>query len=374
MSIDYLFTFQKGRVEKLNQNDYSYEFFYSYDFIPDDKKDLYEIGELEINKFLNLFLSKLNYFVVKLTKLNINLKSTYSPVFKQKISNSNVVVATSYPSGLSIIFWKLLGIYKIKKIVVINSGLFQEPNLYSFQKVLRNIFLNYFLKNISFLIFTSFTEYNFANNNYSRFKDKFICLEFSVDTKFWMNKVNEDKRPTKNILFIGNNGYRDFSMLSKLPSCLPNFKFTYISSSNILLNSKHSNLTTVEGDWSKSLLTDRTIKDYYINADLTILPITETLVSSGQSVALQSIAAGTPVLISSYTGFWNFEKFRDMENIYFCNEKDENNWSIKIKNILEDENVLEEVAAKGRKTVLNYYNKTIFDEKFFEILENLKNK
>jgi len=63
-----------------------------------------------------------------------------------------------------------------------------------------------------------------------------------------------------------------------------------------------------------------------------------------------------------------------MENIYFCNEKDENNWSIKIKNILEDENVLKEVAAKGRKTVLNYYNKTIFDEKFLEILENLKNK
>lgn len=374
MKIDYLFAFQKGRLDKLNKDDYSHEFFYSYDRILDNEKDLFELSDVEIKNLLNVFLSKLSFFIVKLTKLNINLTSNYSPVFRKKIKNSKVLIVTGYPSGLSIIFLKLLRFYKLKKIVVINSGLFQEPKLYSFQKILRNILINYFLKNISLLIFTSSTEYNFANKKYPLFKDKFICLEFSIDIEFWINEDNNNNKLGKNILFIGNNGYRNFPMLSALPSYLPDFKFTYITSSEILLNSKHSNLTTVHGDWSKSLLSDKTIKDFYINADLTILPITQTLVSSGQSVALQSIAAGTPVLISNYIGFWNFEKFKDFENIFFCNENDEISWSIKIKNILENENTLKKVSAKGHETVFNHYNKKNFDKKFIEILENLKNK
>ena len=41
----------------------------------------------------------------------------------------------------------------------------------------------------------------------------------------------------------------------------------------------------------------------------------DSLQPSGQSVTLQSMSLGIPVLISKTVGFWDFSKFRDEENI-----------------------------------------------------------
>ena len=55
----------------------------------------------------------------------------------------------------------------------------------------------------------------------------------------------------------------------------------------------------------------------YHDADLTIIPLIDTLQPSGQSVALQSIVCGTPVLITKTSGFWDPTKFKNKINIMF---------------------------------------------------------
>ena len=46
------------------------------------------------------------------------------------------------------------------------------------------------------------------------------------------------------------------------------------------------------------------------------MPLVETLQPSGQSVALQSMSMGLPVLITKTEGFWDFDCLKIMK-IYF---------------------------------------------------------
>ena len=59
-----------------------------------------------------------------------------------------------------------------------------------------------------------------------------------------------------------------------------------------------------EGMWWNNKLSDDAIK-ICTKAYLTIIPLNNTLQPSGQSVALQSMSVGTPVLITKTIGFWD---------------------------------------------------------------------
>ena len=60
----------------------------------------------------------------------------------------------------------------------------------------------------------------------------------------------------------------------------------------------------IEGHWNYEILSDEELKEIYNNAILTIIPLKDSLQPSGQSVALQSMSSGTPVMISKTSGFW----------------------------------------------------------------------
>ena len=61
---------------------------------------------------------------------------------------------------------------------------------------------------------------------------------------------------------------------------------------------------------------DLELRNIYQNAKLTIIPLKDSLQPSGQSVALQSIACGTPVIITHTSGFWD-KKTLKIKKIYF---------------------------------------------------------
>ena len=41
-------------------------------------------------------------------------------------------------------------------------------------------------------------------------------LPFCIDTEFWTDKNNKDITKNKNIIFVGNDGNRDFELLDKI--------------------------------------------------------------------------------------------------------------------------------------------------------------
>ena len=131
-----------------------------------------------------------------------------------------------------------------------------------------------------------------------------------------LEKSNLDLNKNKKILFIGNDGNRDFELLIKIAKGLPEYNFIFVSSNELLLKEELKNVQLIKGNWSNSKISDSQILEIYSQARLTILPLKNTYQPSGQSVALQSMSTGIPVLISRTNGFWDNVNYVNKENIF----------------------------------------------------------
>ena len=95
------------------------------------------------------------------------------------------------------------------------------------------------------------------------------------------------------ILFVGNDGKRDYNFLIKLSQHLPELNFTVIT--NQELNFNTTNVRYIKGNWSDQLISDESLREIYSKSKLTIIPIKNSYQPSGQSVALQSLSCNTPI-------------------------------------------------------------------------------
>ena len=102
------------------------------------------------------------------------------------------------------------------------------------------------------------------------------------------------------ILFIGNDGRREYDLVLEIAKAMPQYEFLLITS-NIEDSSVDSdNIKLIKGSWNRRLLSDQQLKDYYHEGLLSIIPIKDTYQPSGQSVALQSMAMKVPVIDQRY--------------------------------------------------------------------------
>jgi D-inositol-3-phosphate glycosyltransferase len=75
---------------------------------------------------------------------------------------------------------------------------------------------------------------------------------------------------------------------------------------------------------------------------------------SGQSVALQSMACGTPVLITKTEGLWDHRYLIDMENIVFIQSNDPNEWVRAINRMIVDHDLLKRLGGAACQYVSAY--------------------
>ncbi len=225
-----------------------------------------------------------------------------------------------------------------------------------------------FLSTVDKLIFTNRSEYEFATKNFIKFNDKFVCIPFCLDLEFWKPSQDIEILEKKGILFIGNNGHRDFNLVINIAEKLPNIEFTFITKIIKDEDIKSNNVNNILGDWNANYLSDEEIKDFYERARIVILPINNTLVSSGQSAGLQSASVGTPVLTSKTVGFWDYENYKDRENIIFLENNNLDLWVSKIKEIYEDIDLLSKISVNSKKLVVQEYALEIFNKELEKCL------
>ena len=113
-----------------------------------------------------------------------------------------------------------------------------------------------------------------------------------------------------------------------------------------MLKEELKNVQLIKGNWSNSKISDSQILEIYSQARLTILPLKNTYQPSGQSVALQSMSTGIPVLISRTNGFWDNVNYVNKENIFFINNPTHEVWIENIKSIYNNIEKLNEVSLK----------------------------
>ena len=359
------YIYKSGRTQRLEESDlHAKEFYYSLEYFQDKYPNLKVIEDKDgLNKKYLLIDRLLQKF-----KLPINFNKIVSKENLETIKNSDIIFSTN--PGLAITLSPFLRKYKKKKNIkffTINSGIFTNIDSSKIgSNPFKNIFIKYFLKTVDFIVFTSKTEHKVISNIFTKFNNKFIHQSFCIDTDFWVTELIDSKEKN-GILFIGNDFNRDFSSAIDIARRLPNIEFKFVTSQIKQSNKLPENITLIKGNWNENILSDEEIKDLYKKSRLVFLPVQETLVASGQSVAMQSMATGTPVMISKTSGFWDFDNFINDKNIFLLEENSINSWTNKINEVYENYDLLDKLSANGQELIRDKFNLNKFSERLEEL-------
>ena len=364
-----VYIFGNGRRLRIqSKNLDSHEFFYGYFYFLQKYKnvDIVEMNKEEklssIGLNLLLFIDKV---LRKLSNLPFYLSLITSLENYRIIKRSSTIISTNDRLAISVLPMILITkIFKKTNLNIIVMGLFNKNKK---NNLIRKFLMYTLFKSTENFIFLGKGEYDNAIQNYPNYDEKFHFLPFCIDSKFWKSKsFNEKAKGT--ILFLGNDGNRDFDFAKELAERLENLNFKFVTSHKYEIKNLPKNVEYVEANWNENILSDKDIRNHYENALLTIVPLKESLQPSGQSVALQSMAMSTPVLITKTTGFWDKDRFINNENIIFLESNNLDEWILKIQNLLLDTELTKKIGTNSRKIIEDHYDIDIFNKNLEKIV------
>ena len=185
------------------------------------------------------------------------------------------------------------------------------------------------------------------NNNLTK-----LIFSFHIDTVFWSDNSQVQ---ANNILFVGNDGNRDPEKFISAVKDLKNEKFVAVSNLDNFKNINEDNFTLYSNETFGRKLTDTELKKIYTESKLVVIPLKESYQPSGQSVALQAMSMGVPVLITETKGFWDPYNFKDNKNIFFVTKSSNDEFTKKIIELISDKELLEAVALREMRPLKNIY-------------------
>ena len=367
--ITYVFT--TGRSARVHDARFSKEFFYSYDqFL----KNFKFVELIEMKQSKTLFSKLLNFLDVILRRIsNCSFYTSTLCNYKNflKIHESDVVVFTNdrlaFSSLPMLIVSKCLLPLKKKNIIVITMGIVKNTSSYFLVNKLNYIFTNLLIMFSNNFIFLSKSEHKKFKSNYPKKSRHTHYIPYCTDTSFWSSKnVNKDI----DLLFIGNDGKRDYRFVEVLFNFFTDLN-CYAISKHISKDSiKNKNFKISNSSWHEDILSDLEMREIYDRSRIVILPLINSFQPSGQSVTLQSLSMGLPTLITKTKGFWDYEKFKNNENIIFLENNNLDLWTSEIDLILKNKKTYEVIKEKGIKTVSQNFNLQVFYEKLIRIIED----
>ena len=361
-----LFVFNEGRRNKFSSLDlFAKDFFYYYfEFI----KDNYVVNFIEIDS--TKVHSKFNprYFfertLRKITNLSFHGSKLLTKENKKKFFEADYIIFTNETTIYSSYFFFMFNKKRLKaKKTAFIMGLTENSN-----NSLKKLLIKSIIKNLEAVNFLSRNELIYASSRFPDLAAKFNFTPFVVDKDFWKFEKKQSNINNK-ILFIGNDKNRDYSFLIELVRNLPEYDFTIISNNEIFNNFSSKNSVIIKGEWRSSVLTDSELRDIYHASSICILPLKNTLQPSGQSVALQAMSTGTPVLITATDGFWDNECFLDDINILLFDSNDLSVWKKRIKNLTNNPKKYNQISSEAHQALLSKYDISSNYEKIKKILE-----
>ena len=362
------YVFEIGRKDRLTEQDSSKEFYYGYHHF---SKEFDRVNLIEL-KNINYKNNNFIYLIDKLLRKSTNLPFHFSRVDNKKIykdfKETDIIIFSTERSAMSsMLVVKKLKKHKGLKTLVIVMGLFVKPVNNLISKLLQKVSINFFLNIYDNIVFLSRTEFEIAKAKYPKFNSKLFYLPFSVDTDFWKIEKEDNFTKKDKIIFIGNDGRRNFDKVVEIAKKLPQYNFLFVTEKIDEGKIQSSNVTLVKGHWNLNILSDNEIKKMYSQSRISLIPLINSLQPSGQSVAQQSMAMGVPVIISKTDGFWDYEKYQNNENIIFQDNEDIDSWVQTIEELYENQDMVNYLSTNG----LNLIRETNNLDNFYKNLKKI---
>ncbi len=367
--IEATYIFGGGRKDLIYSKDnFAKDFFYGYFQMKQDIEDInfVEFSTSREKGIINNFLYLVSKVLRKISKLSFFFENICTFENFKILKNSKRLIITNDRIALSLVpFLIVFKIFKLNSSSVIVMGLLAKETSNLLSHMTQRFLLNIFFRLVNNFIFLSKGEFNQANISFKHCKEKFHFIPFSVDENYWVMEKNKEKNK---ILFIGNDGRREYDFALNIASSMPEYDFLFVTSNIEPNNVKSNNVTLIKGQWNQKLLTDSEIKEIYNKSLISIIPIRNSYQPSGQSVALQSMSMNVPVIITETIGFWDKDVFIDNVNIFFVSENKLDIWTKKIRDVLTNEIQTKLVIDNSKKLISEKYNTDLFYRKIKKVI------
>jgi len=357
------FVFQTGRAKKIESEiPYAKDMFYTYfNFQKEYETDIIEFRHFEhtiINKFFLVFEREVirRFFKIPVYWVFLTSKENFKKLF-----NSNAIILSTNRVASSVL--PMLIIIKLLKRKVSVSffvlGLYSSEPKYIFLKFFQSLYYFVLFLVADNIFFIGEGEYEYAIKKKRFFLNKFHYIPFGIDLDFWKTNKQININEKSGILFVGNDSNRNFKTVIELSKKLKKYDFTFVTN-QISQEEIPENVVLHKGSWGTPAVTDTELKKLYEKNKLTIIPLKESLQPSGQSVALQSMAVGTPVLITKTSGLWDKKNIIDEENIFLLESDNLDEWKEKILNLYENTEKLNKISKNSIRCIDDHFDKEQF--------------
>lgn len=169
---------------------------------------------------------------------------------------------------------------------------------------------------------------------------------FGVDAQFW----RPDPAVERDIvLSIGNDGRRDFATLVEAAPQID--APVHIITKLPLPETLPPNVVHHRGSWHGAELSDARLRELYQRARAVVVPLKESNQPSGQSVTLQAMACGAPVILTETEGLWSREQMVAGRNVLFVPPGDSTRLAEQVREIIGDPQRIAQLGLAGRETV-----------------------
>jgi glycosyltransferase involved in cell wall biosynthesis len=196
-------------------------------------------------------------------------------------------------------------------------------------------------------------------------QDRLRINQFGVDTTFWRPDRQQDG---DYILAVGNDIRRDYTLLLQLARQMGE-RFVIVTRQN--LGELPPNVEQMRGDWHAQALSDAGLRKLYQEAMLVVTPLQDSVQPSGQSVCLQAMACGKPVVLTKTSGLWSKEMMRDGENVLLVPPGDLEALHQAVSHLIDNPEARESLGKNARRTVCDKANISLFASRLEALAERI---
>jgi hypothetical protein len=222
----------------------------------------------------------------------VQLGHLAAPAVVRRLAEYDAVVATTTGLGLAAGFAKRRGLFGAR-LIVLAMGILADTRPFLERRICA------WLLGSSTLATLSTVELRHLRARLGPMANVFE-VGFGVDTGFWSPDPSTPRG--KDVLAIGNDLSRDWACL--VAAWRPEFPLLRIIS-RAPLPPLPANVERLAGSLDAPAVDEIGLRDLYRRAACVVVPMRQTIQPAGQSVALQAMACGAPVLISRIEGLWD---------------------------------------------------------------------
>lgn len=194
--------------------------------------------------------------------------------------------------------------------------------------------------------------------------EKVSILPFGVDTDFWApGSKNTNASPF--ILAVGSDLNRDYKTLIEAPLAAPLRIVTRLP----VRVPQGRDIKILQGNLTGSAISDEQLRELYRAATAVVVPLHDVYQPSGQSVTLQAMACGTPVVLTQTRGLWD-TALRSRKNCLLVAPNAPDQTAEAVNMLLSDTDLRTRLSAAARETAVTRFSLTRMEAGIRALIEN----